>query len=286
MSNSKDVFAWLVSHISLDEPPDEIKSIAYLLMDHEYGLSRSQILAGSPLDAADLTRLKQLVARINLGEPVQHILGEQHFYGRPFKVNQDVLIPRPETELLVEKTIEYLKHIDHETSVLDIGTGSGSIAITIELEVPKTKVYATDVSQATIAMAKENAKIHNASIHFILNDVLKDDFPNIKFDAIISNPPYVLESEKTVIRENVLKYEPHKALFVPDENPLLFYKAIARNATNHLQRGGLLALEINERFGNEISDLLEGLNYSDVQISKDFSGKDRIATAIYGESNN
>ena len=282
MSNSKDVFAWLVSHISLDEPPDEIKSIAYLLMDHEYGLSRSQILAGSPLAAADLTRLKQLVARINLGEPVQHILGEQHFYGRPFKVNQDVLIPRPETETVITCAVEYARHLNkQQLSILDIGTGSGCLAITLDLEIEQAQVVGTDISLLALDVAMANNLFHKASVRFIKNDILNDPLPEGPFDLIVSNPPYVTSKEKSDMKNNVLHFEPHTALFTPESDPLFFYRSILSKSVNQLCPGGMLIVEINEKYGGEIADLFLYHRFQKVEILVDLAGKDRVVRGIH-----
>lgn len=277
MPNSKAVFDQVLSRITVDDTLDEKRSIAFLILEHEFGVTKSQIIANSPLTAFDWQHLDRIISRINQHEPIQYILGEQEFYGRIFFVNSSVLIPRPETELLVETVIAFAKQCQYTAKILDVGTGSGCIPITLALELPSVDVFATDISKEAIAVAKTNADKHNVSVSLALGDIIHHELPDQQFDVVVSNPPYITEKEKVKMGNNVLQYEPHQALFVSDEDPLLFYRIIATKAKNHLKTNGLLAFEINEHFGNEMSQLLGNLGYSNVDVIKDLSGKDRIA---------
>lgn len=280
MPNSKEVFDRFVSAITLDDSLDEKRSIAFLVMESEFGITKSQIIANNALNTFDWQYLDHLISRINQHEPIQYILGEQEFFGRPFIVNPSVLIPRPETELLVENVLVFAKRHSQPVRILDIGTGSGCIPITLALELPSAKLFATDISEDAIAVAKTNATKHKASVSFIRSDITNDELPDQLLDVIVSNPPYVLEKEKATMRNNVLQYEPHRALFVSNDDPLLFYRIIATKAKSYLKQNGLLAFEINEQFGKETCELLKNIGYSNIEIVKDLSGKDRIVKAI------
>jgi len=282
MPNSKAVFKWVIENIAIDESKDEINSIAYLLMEHLFGVSKSQVIANNQITDFQQRDLDNMVARINTGEPIQYITGRQDFYGRTFKVNSSVLIPRPETELIVSTVLEHIKKNNNRTRIplLDIGTGSGCIPITLSLELPNVDATGIDISQTAIEMAEENNRLHSTKVKFLPCDILSGIPLQEKYDVITSNPPYVTESEKSSMKVNVLNYEPHSALFVPDDDPLLFYDAIGKTCKNHLTQGGLIILEINERFGREVKDKLEKLSYRSVDIRKDLSGKNRVVAAI------
>lgn len=277
MPNSKEVLDRIIAAISLDEPHDEIRSIAGVLMEHEYQVTRADIIAGKSLDNFDNTRLQLLLKRINQGEPIQYIFGEQFFYGRKFLVNSSVLIPRPETELLVDLSKAHLNETKVEKPVvLDIGTGSGCIAITIELEAPGAEVHATDISEAALGIAKRNAELLGAEVLFHHHDILAEEINETSMTLIVSNPPYITQSEISAMKKNVVGFEPHQALFVGDEDPLLFYKAIAIKSSQQLTTGGLLAMEINERFGKEVAGLFENCGLQRVEIVRDLADKDRV----------
>ncbi|MGE0587765.1 MAG: peptide chain release factor N(5)-glutamine methyltransferase [Cyclobacteriaceae bacterium] len=280
MPNSKEVFDRFISAITLDESMDEKRSISFLILEHQFGIAKSQVIANTEVSEIDWQHLDTLVGRINKHEPIQYILGEQEFFGRTFFVNSHVLIPRPETELLVENVIVFGRQRQPLVNILDIGTGSGCIPITLALELPSANIFATDISEDAIAVAKANAARHNASVTFSRSDIVNEELPGQQFDVIVSNPPYVMEKEKITMRNNVLNYEPHEALFVSNDDPLLFYRIIATKAKENLKPKGLLTFEINEQFGEEMVQLLEKLGYSNIEIIKDFSGKDRIAKAI------
>jgi release factor glutamine methyltransferase len=282
MKNSKVLFQELISRISLKENKDEIQSLVHLLMENQFSTSTTDILAEKKIQVDDQQeiRLAKIIDRINSHEPIQYILGEAGFYGRTFKVNPAVLIPRPETEELIDVVKKYATGQKHNLRILDIGTGSGCIPITLALEIKNTEVTSTDISEKALDTAKQNALELNATVNFIRHDILKEEFPFDRIDIVVSNPPYVTESERAAMERNVLEHEPHLALFVPDNDPLVFYKAIAMKAERILATGGLIAMEINERFGREVGDLLSALHFKEVQVFKDINGKDRIVKGI------
>ena len=211
-------------------------------------------------------------------KPIQYIIGETEFCDLKFKVNENVLIPRPETSELVYKIVERQKTKDkRQLSILDIGTGSGCIAISLAKNIPGSKVHALDISEKALEVAKENAINNNVDVTFINDDILslKNNIET-KFDIIVSNPPYVRELEKAEMRDNVLNWEPHNALFVSDNDPLIFYRNILEFAKNNLKQNGEIWFEINEYLGKEMTDLCKEYGFSDVEIFKDFRGKERI----------
>lgn len=249
-------------------------------MEQVPGLTKPKILTGTSINLTPELNswLRESVSRINNHEPIQYIVGETEFYRRKFKVNSSVLIPRPETEELVQQAISLIESKSNP-ALLDIGTGSGCIAITLNLELPTAIVYATDVSTRALEVAHENANRLDARVTFLHHNILISEIPFKSLDLIISNPPYVDESEKETLDTNVVKYEPHEALFAPG-NPLIFYQAIASKGGRALKPGGLLMVEINERFGTETAAIFSQEGYSTVRIIKDISGKDRFVTAI------
>lgn len=280
MPNSKDVFKWVVNQIKLDESVDEINSIAYLLLEKKCALTRSQILASAVVNNFDQRSLLPYIERINQSEPIQYIVGTQDFFGRPFIVTPSVLIPRPESEQLVSTVIDFVKSSRPKSfSILDIGTGSGCIPITLALELANVKGIGIDISESALECAERNNKLRGTSIQFLLSDILNDPLPDGSFDIIVSNPPYVTEKEKSEMKANVLLHEPASALFVPDDDPLKFYKAITKKSKLSLNNGGLLAMEINEMFGQGVINLLTDLDYKSIEVIKDISGKDRIVKA-------
>ncbi len=276
MTNSKKLFEWLIKSIQLDESQDEIQSIVYLLLEDGFGLTKTDIIAGREIEAVKLETFSEVVHRINQKEPIQYILGKAEFYGRQFIVDKSVLIPRPETELLIMSIIN--DNVSAPT-ILDIGTGTGCIAITLAAELPSSKVYAIDISEDALDVAKRNGQQLKSKVHFSKSDILKDEIVDHRFDIIVSNPPYITQTEKSSMKSNVLDFEPHLALFVSNEDPLIFYEAIAKNGRFLLKPGGKVYLEINERFGTNVSNLFRSEGYSDIQIIKDLDGKDRIVMA-------
>jgi release factor glutamine methyltransferase len=252
----------------------EIISLAYISIDFLFGYNRSDCIIHSDKDITSEVsdKIKQIIADLKTNKPIQHIIGETEFYELKFNVNEHTLIPRPETEELVKWILQ------HEfTSALDIGTGSGCIAIALRKN-KSAEISAIDVSESALLVAKENAKINGVEINFLLQDILKT-IALPKVDVIVSNPPYVLDMEKEIMQDNVLNNEPHLALFVPDNNPLLFYKKIAELAFTSLSKNGLLFFEINERFGMETVAMLNAIGFVDIELKKDINEKDRMIKA-------
>lgn len=277
MKNSKTLFDDFIKQITLNESADEISSIAYLVFENLLGLNRTEILSGKYAEVTDekIASLLNIVKRINKHEPIQYILEEADFFGRKFFVNNSVLIPRPETEELVRLMIDQCQG-KRNLKILDIGTGSGCIPVTLALEIPNSRVYATDVSKDALNVARKNAKKNKARVTFIHHDILKDDIPAQDLDMVLSNPPYITKREMHDMKANVIAFEPHLALFVPDDSPLLFYRTIVSKSTNVLKNGGMLAVEINEKYGLQVADLFSGAGFKEIQMIRDLSGKNRI----------
>ena len=254
----------------------EIISFAYLSIERILGFSKSDCILNSNyiLSDEDISSFEKIIVEIKKNIPIQYILGETHFYNLKFNVNSSTLIPRPETEELVRYILSH-----NFSSVLDIGTGSGCIAISIAKN-SNANIYAIDNSKEALEIAKSNAILNSVDVNFMFNDVF--DFSDTKkYDLIVSNPPYVLNSEKIYMHQNVIDYEPHNALFVEDSNPLIFYEKIALIASKNLISNGLLFFEINEKFGDQIIDLLLKLNFVDIELKKDINGRDRIIKSVF-----
>ena len=246
------------------------------------------------LSESEMLKIHFAVKDLLKNKPIQYIIGETEFCELKFKVNENVLIPRPETAEMIYKIVNESPSLqvskspsqsqsqsstaNNQQLILDIGTGSGCIAISLAKMLPESHVYALDISEKALVVAKENAKINDANITFIQDDILTmaQTMTQTKFDIIISNPPYVRELEKADMRDNVLKWEPHKALFVSDDNPLIFYRKILEFAKTHLNDNGEIWFEINEYLSKEMIDLCHELGFSNVKIHKDFRGKERI----------
>jgi release factor glutamine methyltransferase len=262
-------------------PAEEIESFIRIIFRKlkQYTLTDFVLKQDEVLPEKEKDQIKQIAARLKKREPIQYILGETEFYGLPFRVKPGVLIPRPETEELVDWALKSRKK--DALRILDVGTGSGCIPISLKKHWPKAHVMACDISEEALEIARMNAGLNQTEIAFfhlnILNPLLPDSFP--KIDLLISNPPYVTESEKAAMNDNVLKYEPARALFVPDHDPLLFYRALAIFGKNHLSHGGHIFWEINEAYGEECRDLLKENGYSYVRLKKDLQGKDRMIFA-------
>ena len=254
----------------------EVESFAYLSIEKILGYSKSDCIIHSnqELSNNNIISLENIINDIKQNIPIQYILGEAHFYDLKFKVNSSTLIPRGETEELVQYIL-----LHDFISVLEIGTGSGCIAVSIAKN-SNAKITAIDNSIGALEIAKSNAVLNSVEINFQLRDVF--NFSDIKkYDLIVSNPPYVLESEKKLMDKNVLDFEPHNALFVSDNDPLAYYKEIAKIATNNLNKNGLLFFEINEKYSNQIIELLSNLNFVDIELKKDINGRDRIIKSIF-----
>ena len=261
-------------------PLEEVRNFVWIILEYLLDFSKVDILMK---ENHELTEAQQVFchdALIKLKQhiPIQHIIGSTEFFGLKFNVSQDVLIPRPETEELVQWIIQ-----DNQLSnaiILDIGTGSGCIPITLKKNIPEAKVSAWDISTDALEVAKGNALANQTEVNFIPQDALE---PNIKattkYDIIVSNPPYVRQLEKDLMHENVLNNEPHLALFVEDNDPLLFYRAISKLALTALKANGFIYFEINEALGKQTCDLLQELGYIEVELRKDLFGKDRMVKA-------
>ncbi len=272
-TSSKLLFETISKKIAAFEEQEEAMSIAYLILEKLYALSKTDILIDKEIKSRNQEQIDEIIGRLTKKEPIQYILGEADFFGRKFYVDQNVLIPRQETEELVDLIKNNNKP---NLKILDIGTGSGCIPITLALEIEEAHVFSLDIDKNCLALAKRNAKLNNATVQFFQTDILKDDFPISALDIVVSNPPYVRQSEKSVMRKKVLEHEPHLALFVADEDPLVFYKTIAKKAGTYLKKGGKLYFEINEKLGKGVKSLMESEGLIGVKIVKDLNGKDRI----------
>lgn len=271
----------IVERIKAIYPVAEARNIAFIILESLFSLNKSQILANytitEPTDQI-IEKLELVIIRILNNEPIQYITRSAFFYNHNFLVNPAVLIPRPETEELVEKVIS--NYHNKSISILDIGTGSGCIAITLAISLPFSKVSALDVSELALETARKNAQNIGANVEFILDDILKENLELPSYDVIVSNPPYITLAEKNDMRENVVAYEPSLALFVQDHNPLLFYHQILKFCHGHLSQNGALYVEINEAFGREVQQLFMANGFKDVVVSKDLNQKDRIVSGF------
>jgi len=266
---------------------NETEALTLLALSEITSWSKAKIKAFPELQLApeQSEKAKSMLTRLQTGEPIQYILGHTEFYGLNFKVNPSVLIPRPETEELVEWALASVGsgQLAVGSNVLDIGTGSGCIAISLKKNLPDANVSAIDISLKALETAKENAKLNAVEVNFIEGDILNPSNYSLltnHYSLIISNPPYVTQHDKTQMHQNVTAFEPHTALFVPEDDPLLFYKAIADFAVKNLKTGGLLFFEINESLGKEMVELLEDKGFKDIELRKDMSGRDRMIKAV------
>lgn len=268
----------------------EAESFFYLILEEKKQLKRIDLALQPDLvfSEEEIVVWNDILEQLKLEIPVQYLLGKTHFYGLEFEVNENVLIPRPETEELVEWIIQSqkLEARSQKLRILDIGTGSGCIAISLAKNLPNAQVFAIDVSEKALATAKKNAVMNQVEVNFIKTDILKtNDLEKLptsnfqlptQFDIIVSNPPYVRNLEKQEIKKNVLDNEPHLALFVEDDNALIFYRKIAELAQKNLTQNGQLFFEINQYLGQEMIDLLEKMNFKNVELRKDIYGNDRM----------
>lgn len=281
----------LNEHRSASITHHEARQIAELILEHFLQISRNDVLMNRAVTIREELEEKiwEAAARVVAEEPVQYVLGEAHFYGRNFKVSPAALIPRRETEELVHLVVK--ENSRQGLKILDIGTGSGCIAITLNKEISMSEVSAWDISPAAIKVAEENARLHQTNIHTAIVDIMDEKAVHehsAAFDVVVSNPPYVRKSEAKQMENNVLKYEPHLALFVDDAHPLLFYRQIAELCIrkNLLKKGGCLYLEINEDFGRQTAALLEVKGFQQVEIIQDMQKKDRFVKGILPFSGN
>lgn len=261
----------------------EATAITFLLFEKLAGMDKMKVLMGDEIPKETENRIMEAANRVAQGEPVQYVIGETDFYGLTFNIAKGVLIPRPETEELVEWGINSFNGEKAVTGkILDIGTGSGCIAISVAKNTEAT-VEAWDISDEALSIATDNAKKNDVKVDFRKVDVLNfvpTDNDRGEYSCIFSNPPYICNSESEEMENNVLDYEPHIALFVPDSEPLLFYRKIAEIGKELLMNDGMLFFEINRRFGKETVDMLTRLGYSDIELRQDQFGNDRMVKAI------
>ena len=262
---------------------DELKNIIDLVLEHITGLPRmEQVKTKIPyLTCTQLEDIDSITERLKKNEPIQHVLGETWFAGMKFKVNKNVLIPRPETEELVDWIVKQCAIDNRQLSIIDIGTGSGCIGITLKKKLPGADISAIDVCSEALFTATENAVALNAEVDLMLLDFLDEGKWAAlgHYDIIVSNPPYVKQSELNEMHERVKGFEPHLALFVPDNDALLFYKKLSSFSKQHLKAGGSLFVEINEALGDEIVSQLKSAGFATVELRKDMQGKDRMIKA-------
>ncbi len=278
LNKFKEVFHKSLSNLY---PFTEINSFFFLLIDEYLGFQKidTVLKPNYIINEKKLSLLKSATERLKKEEPIQYIIGKTEFYGLSFLVDENTLIPRPETEELVEWIIHEVNKKNLNTkniSILDIGTGTGCIPISLAKNVSFANISAIDVSKNALKIAKKNALKNNVAINFEEIDILQTEKLSTKYDIIISNPPYIRELEKKEIQNNVLENEPHLALFVSNEDPLIFYNKIAGLAINHLTENGLLFFEINQYLASKTIDLLKEKGFTSIELKKDFSGNDRM----------
>jgi release factor glutamine methyltransferase len=259
--------------------PREVQAMIRIICEDVFNYDPVDVALRQESELPDFApeRISDIISRLRRHEPLQYIVGTALFHGHKFKVTPAVLIPRPETEQLVDLIVD--ENTASDLRVLDMGTGSGCIAISLARALKFAQVDAFDISQDALAVARENAADLKVKVRLFQSDMLAPQ-PAARYDIIVSNPPYICWSERETMERNVLDYEPGQALFVPDNDPLLFYKAIAPYAAQSLERGGRLYLEINQRFGNEVKRLLEDCGLDEVRIIEDSFGRVRFAAAV------
>jgi release factor glutamine methyltransferase len=270
-------------------PTSEIDTFLFLLLEEYLNFKRIDVVLKSNFEISpeDLTLLKSSTKLLEQEVPIQYILGKTEFYGFPFILNKHVLIPRPETEELVTSVLNKISKLERlhpiekekKLKILDIGTGSGCIPISLKRSLPFAEITAIDIANEALIIAQKNASLNKVNINFIQQNILKTTALDDIYDIIISNPPYVRVSEKIEIKNNVLKNEPHLALFVEDNNPLIFYSKIAELAKSHLTKNGTLFFEINQYLGKETVELIKLKGFNKIQLKKDIFGHDRIIIA-------
>ena len=277
MATRREIYNLLYSVASELYDADEAKQIAEMLLLSKGNISRNDLII-EPNRELSIDNLETIITELRSWRPVQYIIGYADFRDMELKVSEGVLIPRPETEELVEWITS---EASEEATILDIGTGSGAIAIALSREISQSRVWAMDISNKALTIARTNSKEYAPNVTFIEGDALADfntlfDEP---FDVVVSNPPYIPQSDVTQMRRNVLDYEPPTALFVPDNDPLLFYRSIAHTAKEILKHGGKLYFEIYELLSSEMIDMLTNEGYSDITLRDDFRGKPRMICA-------
>ena len=280
--NIKNLKSHFFSELQTIQEESEIESFFFILTEYLLNLKRIDISLNPDFEVSetDLETWNTIISELKTEKPIQYITGEAWFYGYRFEVNENTLIPRPETEELIEWIVEESKNLKiqqpNNLNILDIGTGSGCIPISLKKELPNAEVFTIDVSEKALEIARKNAVDNEVEVNFMLKNILETDSLVEKYDVIVSNPPYVRNLEKQEIKKNVLDYEPHLALFVEDTDALLFYRKIAQLALSGLAPNGKLFFEINQYLGKETIELLENLGFKNIELRKDFVGNDRM----------
>ena len=277
----KDIRFYLATELAGTYPDEEIRSMSNIIIRSILGISRPHhlFLTERSVNVTQASKIMSVCRDLKSGKPIQYIFGETIFYDCIIKLNQATLIPRPETEELVDLIIH--ENSRYKGNIIDFGTGSGCIAIAVASKLPGTILTGTDISDEALMIARENARINNVEITWLKDDILIPDTGTLeKAGIIVSNPPYVRNSEKQMMNRNVLDFEPHSALFVPDSDPLVFYRGILKKAVKVLDNKGRIYFEINEMLGESVSSLLESYGYSEIKIITDLNGKERIIKGI------
>jgi release factor glutamine methyltransferase len=274
--SAKPLYDYIVASVTTYSVRER-RAIVFILLEHYLRLRNVDVMLDKPIATTEAQpNWDEIIKRLNQNEPIQHIIGSTFFCGLEFKVSPSVLIPRPETEELVRLVVKDCSWEEDPVTIVDIGTGSGCIAIALDRFLPYGKVYGWDVSDDALSVATENARQLLAEVIFEKYDILSEDTFEGKFDCVVSNPPYITHSEQSQMEPNVLRFEPHLALFVEDEDPFLFYRAIASFCTKHLKANGICYVEINEQFGQATKQIFTEKGFSQVEIIQDIHGKDRI----------
>lgn len=276
MADLKTIFHKLKQLLDARLPEQEREAISFLILEH-FGYPPLEVHRNGKSDIPSHL-LEQVIERVNRQEPIQYILGQAWFYGRAFAVRPGVLIPRPETELLIDLAKKAFPK-EQSIHVLDLGTGSGCIPVTLAAECPKWNITATDISSVALEIAKENATRHQVNVTFIKSDLLKES-PEGTFDMVVSNPPYIPYGDRERLQPQVVEYEPHEALFSPDEDPLIFYRVIAGHAKKLLEPGGTLIVEIQDQTGGQIRKIFELAGLGQIEVIPDMDNKERFVQAI------
>lgn len=281
----KDLKQYFFDELIAIHGQDEVESFFFILTEYLHNLKRID-LALNPnfeISEAEVQKWEAIISELKTEKPIQYIIGETWFYDSKFYVNEHTLIPRSETEELVDWIVETEKKNNkrEKLAILDIGTGTGCIPISLKKNIPYAEVFAIDVSEEALKVAKRNAESNQVEINFILQNILETEDLKQQFDIIVSNPPYVRNLEKQEIKKNVLDFEPHLALFVEDTDALLFYRKIAQLALKNLTPNGLLFFEINQYLGKETVELLENLGFKNIELKKDIYGNDRMIKCTF-----
>lgn len=283
----KEIVNYLKQQLNKIYDEEELPSLVNIILEGSCDISPIETITKSHVKITQVQKdyIYTIIGALKTGKPIQYITNKAWFYGLEFYVDENVLIPRPETELLVYETINFINNYKKQTNktidLLDIGTGSGCIPISLAKNINGINIYSLDISNEALLVAKKNAVNHHVCINFLNKNILNDNISSLPiFDVIVSNPPYVMDKEKAAMKSRVLNFEPHLALFVPNDDPLIFYRKIAYLALDKLSMNGMLITEINENLYNEIYQLYKDIGFSSITIIRDFNGKNRIVKAL------